>query len=293
MYRIAAFVLAVFLLQQNVAADPAESLIPESLSYGLQGNVSQFMEFERDQRSLLVLKRSVVFGLNGKPTAERTYGPDGDLAGEKRFVYSKDGLLSEIRGADSSGGITWRYSYSYDVNGRMTSESAFDSSGGLEGRVTYSYDGSDRLSRKTQHDRGGTPSLQDIFQYDENSRLVARLTLYSDGKLLKRVMYFYDVHGRETMEERYDANGLYEREEYAYGTDGYLATIKTFTSSGALRKRIKRTCGTDGRIIEERVFAADGTIRSHTEYQYDAAGNWVSRHETGKSFVFREYIYLK
>lgn len=293
MYRIAVFIVAVVLFQQPAAANPPDTSLPESLSGNLRGNVSQFMEFERDERALLALKRSVVFGRDGKPSAERNYGADGTLNGETRFVYSKEGLLAEIRGTDSTGHLTWRYVYSYDERGRPASESAYDSSGNLEGRITYSYDESGRLSGKARYDKAGIVSLQDTFQYDDESRLVARLTLYSDGKLLKRVMYFYDSQGRKAMEERYDANGLYEREEYAYGADGHLAICKTFAPDGSLKRRIKRTSGTDGRIIEENVYGSDGRLRSHTEYQYDAMGNWVSRHETNGNFVFREYIYTE
>ncbi len=293
MCRVTVFIVALLLLQQAAFADSFESPLPESVSGGVRGKVSQFMEFERDQRSLLVLKRSVVFGRDGKPVAERNYGATGDLTGETRFAYAKGGQLAEIKGTDASGSVTWRYAYGYDDKGRQNTESAFDSTGGLEGRVVYAHDAKGRLSGKTRYDKAGNVSLQDTFQYDEKSRLVARLTLYSDGKLLKRVMYFYDTLGRATVEERYDANGLYEREEYAYGTNGYLAASKTFAPNGALKRRIKRVSGSDGRVIEETVFGADGSIRSRTDYQYDEAGNWVSRHETGGSFVFREYIYAE
>lgn len=293
MNRIAGFLLSVVLLHQAVFADPAESMLPESFSGQLRGTVSQFMEFERDDHSLLVLKRSVLFGRDGKPAAERNYGAAGALAGETRFVYTKNALLSEIRGTDATGRLTWRYAYAYDELGRTISESAFDSSGNLEGRVSYSYDDSGLLVKTARFDKDGTVSLQDTFQYDGASRLIARLTLYSDGKLLKRVMNFFDAQGRKAVEERYDANGLYEREEYAYGTDGYLAAVKTFAADGALKRRVKRVNGSDGRILEESVFGPDGTLVSRTEYQYDETGNWVSRHKTDGSIAFREYIYAE
>ena len=246
MNRIAGFLLSVVLLHQAVFADPAESMLPESFSGQLRGMVSQFMEFERNDHSLLVLKRSVLFGRDGKPAAERNYGAAGALAGETRFVYTKNALLSEIRGTDATGRLTWRYAYAYDELGRTISESAFDSSGNLEGRESYSYDDSGLLVKTARFDKDGNISLQDTFQYDGASRLIARLTLYSDGKLLKRVMYFYDAQGRKAVEERYDANGLYEREEYAYGTDGYLAAVKTFAKDGALKRRVQLPALPDG-----------------------------------------------
>ena len=115
-------------------ADPAESMLQESFSGQLRGEVSQFMEFELDDHSLIVLKRSVLFGRDGKPAAERNYGAAGALAGETRFVYTKSALLSEIRGTDATGRLTWRYAYAYDELSRTISESAFDSSG-ISGRV--------------------------------------------------------------------------------------------------------------------------------------------------------------
>ena len=133
------------------------------LSGQLRGTVSQFMEFERDDHSLLVLKRSVLFGRDGKPAAERNYGAAGALAGETRFVYTKSALLSEIRGTDATGRLTWRYAYAYDELGRTISESAFDSSGNLEGRVSYSYDDSGLLVKTARFDKDGTVSLQDTF----------------------------------------------------------------------------------------------------------------------------------
>lgn len=291
MSRITRCLAALMLFFAPLMAQSADSLIVESITGLVSGPVSQILEFYRDGRDVLTLKRSILFDRHGRAVAERNYGEDGELLGETRISYTRKGLVSAIHGTDSSDRVTWKYTYAYDEANALIEESAFDSEGRLEGRLAYTRDRNGRVSRRTQYGAAGEVSLEDAFQYDERGLLVARVTLYSDGKLLKRVLRYYDASSRLTVEERYDANGLYEREDYAYDERGHLSHIKTFNAKNELKKRIKRSCGTDGRILEETVFDAGGRTRSRTEYQYDERGNWVSKHEVDSGFLFREYIY--
>lgn len=257
------------------------------------GPVAQILEFTREESGYLLLRRSISFDARRRPVLERSYDEEGILIMETRRIYGKSGLLAELLGTDVQGAVSFRYRYIRDESGRLVEEQVWDGSGQMESRTLHSYSENARIHKIAGYDRNAVVKLEESWQYDEKGLPVSRMLLFSDRKLLKRELYYHDSRDRIVVVERYDAKGLYEREEFMYDERDALSGTKTFTADNSLKERVRFFREADGRINEEFIYGPDGEIRGKREYQYDSYGNWVSKRERDGLILFREYVYYE
>lgn len=270
---------------------PTGVLSPLEEGRGLEGPVAQVLEFSRDDKGYLALLRSISFDARGRPVLERSYDGDAQLRGVINRDYDENGRLISVGGRNSQGQVLWTYRYFHDEKGRVLIEESLNSNGALEYRIRHQYSENKRVHRAIRYGPDDLPSIEDSCQYDERGVPVSRMILYSDHRLLKRELYFYDSLNRIVVIERHDSRGLYEREEFTYDELERLAGTKLFGPDNSLKERVRFVRQDDGKIVEERVLGPDGSVRSSREYQYDTRGNWVSMRSRDGAVLFREYVY--
>jgi len=108
-----------------------------------------------------------------------------------------------------------------------------------------------------QRDQGksveGTRRLFQKLSFDERGNRIEAMH-YQDGDILERLVYTYDVLGRNT------------------GYDEYFALTKKALQGP--RKHVY-TLNADGKIVEYMVYDTGGTVADRFTYEYDAKGNKI------------------
>lgn len=253
----------------------------ESVSSGtvitLQGTPLQMDEYTGTDFTTLILSRKIFF-YDNTAMKEELYSPDGTVHTKIAYIYSEQGLLSEIRGTDAAGTPKWKYTYEYNEEGQLTTETSWNGLGQTEWVIytDYTDNGLPAIQRTANPD--GTVTLKKDFAYNESGRKTGETTTYGDGKLLKRVTFEHNPDGTVSREFRYDSNGLYETVVYRY-ENGQPAAISKYSTDGIL-KDTQHKYYTDGNIIESVTENPDGTVTAREQFIWDINGNLFFKRDT-------------
>ena len=146
----------------------------ESVSSGtvitLQGTPLQMDEYTGTDFTTLILSRKIFF-YDNTAMKEELYSPDGTVHTKIAYIYSEQGLLSEIRGTDAAGTPKWKYTYEYNEEGQLTTETSWNGAGQTEWVIytDYTDNGLPAIQRTANPD--GTVTLKKDFAA-EYSRLI-------------------------------------------------------------------------------------------------------------------------
>ena len=256
--RLTVFIfISSFFIGTSFLYAQAETIVSASDPYGvdfskLEGNVKTVTEYRGPSLDNLV-RRSVTNIKNKRIVSVTQYDDSGDEQLTTGYTYTDSGLLTEIRGTTTSGGIRWKYLYSYDTKGRQTEEKSYNATGALEwkGVSTYRYG---RIANRTTYNSAGDVTLKEIFQYDDRGYISADITQYPDGKVLKRIIYTYTKGGHVAFEDHYDAIGFYEQVGYSYTDNGNIISFSVVGKKGTLSSRTSLQYGINGKINGEKIY---------------------------------------
>jgi YD repeat-containing protein len=150
-----------------------------------------------------------------------SYDPQGRLATQTDHL--RDGLRK----------ATWKYKY--DASSRITEASLGTNS--KEGRSaetwTFSYDSSGNVSRQDFYGLEGSHTILG-YKYNSDGVLIEFDSYWAEGKIQTRRLYGYNEKLQLVEFRVLGSTGLlYSNDEYAYNTDGLVATVKHSDKNGA------------------------------------------------------------
>jgi hypothetical protein len=275
----------------DVPADmPVTAADPYAIdSSALKGNVVQVAVYKGPELDTLVQKKLSTFE-KGLITSELQYDEKGVEISGNLYTYSPDGLQTEIQGTGADGVLKWKYTYRYDDRSRLLEENSYDGSGNLEWKKEYTYTGQNLLAEQITYNADDSVNLKEKFEYNARGFVSAAVSQYSDGKLLKRVLYTYTKGGHRASEQYYDATGLYDQIGYSYTADGKLTSFSSTGADQQIKSRTFLSYGADGNVSREQVCDKDGMVRMDITYVYDDKGNWIWKYD-GTVYVLRKITY--
>jgi RHS repeat-associated protein len=252
--------------QGNVTGVTFPDRSAESLSHDAQGELVSV----RNRRGQSVLLKRDAFGrIIRKVTAEgRTndfsYDAHGNLSGivdsllgTTALTYDERDLLSSLKYPDGKGFV-----FQHDAAGRRTSRTSLDGY-----TLKYFYDNLGRL----EHLEDGTGRQIIRYAYDTVGRLAREDKGNGTG-----TTYGYDAASRIVQLNNYGTNGtILSRFEYTYDLDGNQNSIATLSGSNSF------TYDAVGQLTVASY--ADG--RS-VAYAYDAAGNRTVVNDNGTNLIY-------
>jgi len=170
-----------------------------------------------------------------------------------------------------SNGNKYSTTTDYRPDGRLLEHRATNSDGS-EWVRTHSYDANGRLSRIIS-DGAGWPRSESLYSYDETGRLVTITNSAQEGD---RTEFHYDMQGRKTAVQKFDARTLQRVRNVSYSGSLWDAAVSTGIgvpdggsittlydgndptdaqiqdSKGRIVTRLIRAYDANGRILEEK-----------------------------------------
>lgn len=226
--------------------------------------------------------KAVVFK-DGKAQSETRFASDGSVLYNISYAYTDEGLLLEIRAADSSGALKWAYRFDYDDGGRLSRETSISFLNGeerIEGEVLFSYSEEGLLAKRETFSANGALTLSETFAYDSAGRVSEKSSHYADGTLLKRETCEYSREadgnvplGVPVRIRQYDSNGLYETSIFEYKA-GALSSVLRYGADSVL-KDSEFFYYLGDKVLRRARLNAEGALVLETESLYDWAGNLV------------------
>ena len=180
--------------------------------------------------------------------------------------YDWQGNMTEQKGYDKDGTLSYSTVYSYDEGGNQTGSVSTYYSDYDDSYSVTEYDAdSNPVIAHTYNDYNGHSALIDWTEYEyDKARHTRTDSRYSgDGKLEDREVHQYDDQGNELWSKSYDEDGkLWYENTYTYDSTGIRTGItSTYYSSWNNTKTVTEY---------------DGNYNQISEKEYDANGNLIS-----------------
>lgn len=274
-------------MEYNIRAKPTLTVFAdgsmEKMLYNLDGTICKHTHKNGSYTSYKYdhLKRVI---------SKATYGPDGKKLEYFNYSYNTFHLLEE---KDTAGHIK---SYGYDAAGRLNE--VVDG----EKRMTYEYDSIGRLYKTIEYDGHGD-FVCSIQLFDLLDRVIEEKREDSEGNLLTRVTYDYDVDGNLTTVTNYseqgaststtiyddrhqpiqviDALGNTTHLHYKYDFRNEHGQIVPYSESvdpmGNITENIKDA---QGRLVKLILRDSFGQMIHSKEFRYDRNGNKSYQYDT-------------
>lgn len=134
----------------------------------------------------------------------------------------------------------------------------------------------------------GALNFTEKYIYTEDGRIKDYSSFYADGKLFKRVEYFYNSDSSLAQEKNYDASGFYESVNYSY-SKGKAVSVRTLGADGSLKTEETRTFSADN-LIRSVLKNAEGKVVSEKEFFYDWNGN-IALEKNSSGIILRNFQY--
>ncbi len=193
--------------------------------------------------------------------------------------YDREGRKLSLTGYNDAGGLDFKTVYSYDPEGRLVQETAYNPDETLSSVTDISHD----AQGYTRETRYGASQLEGDYRtverYDRNGNRLEEAAYGADGALQYRVSYRYDGAGRLLEEIAYGADSSAQyRLENRYDEAGNLLGTTEYDADDEPFYRYGYAYDEHGTLTRRSSLGADGSGSVLVyEYDYDPAGNWVTR----------------
>lgn len=285
-----------------------KSQVTQKLSFDERGNLTESITF--DPTTGTINTRLVfTYDVLGRNTGyDEYYRPANQTVAKPRkhidTLDHNDRVVERIL-YEADGTAGGRFTYKYDDKGNKLEEAFYAWTGSRIGRITYTHDAAGRVLTETNYDGDDTVAGKTVNSYDANGRTVEWVRYVKDVLRYKR-LFTYDNRGRLVEEETFEFNappGVFfthapvpGKVVYTYDDKQRSKEIATYDPAGALKTREVRTVDAHGNQVGWEFYNADGSARpteinfyeqqkllgklagkSHTQFQYDAHGNWTKQ----------------
>jgi len=199
---------------------------------------------------------------------------DAGLRGKVRTVFAEDAKLSQSGGQWIEGKRQPSHEETYDEQGNMIKRLAYDYRGNLRDTTTYTVIDGDKTSKweSIRHDYDPPPAMAPPS---------AGTPKPHDPRFDNRYVYKYDSRGHRTEVTLYRSDGSQgNRNVTTFDEKGNKVKWELYTAEGELNFSSTSKFDDKGNEIEVTYYHANGTMSerySHTDYEFDAAGNWIKR----------------
>lgn len=292
-YCAAAAVLYTFFTLQPAHGAHISSITQPDIMQTLHswaGTPTLIKEYTGNRFDALVHKRTIFFE-NGQVVQEQAFDDSGAIKTQTIYQYAENGSITEIIGLDAAGMQIWKYTYSYDEQGRLIEETSLGVDNTVEWIKHTQYRDSERMIERQSVQHNGEVTASESYAYDTYGNITESITLYGNGKLLKRTVSDYADDGQHLADTHYDSSGIYETETYVYDS-GLLTCITKTDAAGQIKGTTEFAYDGTNRVAVRTERNPDNSIRTRRQFIYDLQGNCIlQRDELQQTYALFDITY--
>ncbi len=190
----------------------------------------------------------------------------GDITSDQQVVeVTVNGETNVILNFEFTGNSYFVKTYEYDSNNNMTKESQYYS-GTISSWTDYFYDSDQNLIDSKYYLSNGTLVDRNVYEYDLDNKLIKRTRRYGGGVIVTD--YSYDSNDRLIEESKYG-----EKITYSYDSQGNLIEkIWINTLNQEVKKRNIYEYDSSNNLVKWTFDDNTEVTRVHT-YEYDSSNN--------------------
>lgn len=242
--------------------------------------LERFGEWVEAARSL---ESETRYDREGRVLELTRYRADNTVDYRVRYRYEGGNLVEEASFSAEDAPL-YKWLHAYDREGREVSLTGYDEAGRLDFKTVYSYDDAGRRVRETSYAPDETVSAVAELSYEGEG--YTRETRYAASALEAeyRTVERYDARGNRVEEAAYGVDGaLQYRVGYRYDEAGRLLEETAYRADGSPEYRLENRYDAAGNLVEATEYDADGEPFYHYAYAYDDRGNPTRRETRGSS----------
>lgn len=240
--------------------------------------ISEKLEIPSERSADVVIDKEIKYVAG----ADKQWFSDDDAVYEHYQIEREAGtgrILRSFRYLPGEDGIPFTYDdklkefqvMEYGFDGQLIKEKSFNGQ-----------------SRRKKYDLLSTSG----YEYDPQGRKLAKTTIYSDKRPLRKVLYSYDQHGQQSRAEEFSGEELEKYHTFEYSSSGQMVRMfeyhlkhdgkggdgQWFTADDIVSSVKETLYGVDGKKAEDHKYTAPGSD-----------GEWFTADDQMQYYVIFEF----
>jgi hypothetical protein len=208
-----------------------------------------------------------------------------------KWLLDKEGKLLETQQLDLAmpDFITLHHKYKYDAQNRFLGVAELEPSQKTLKEVSYNAEG--KIASQISYNAENKAEYTNTFAYsgDKDQPIIVITTTDINNKLYSTTTLRHNSKGK-IVEEKYttDKATQAQTKQFTYDDKDQLIELSQFDYREKPMNKVNYKYDTNGNLVEYKQSSADNGISTQYTYvyKYDEKGNWISRAEVEKGFVY-------